>query len=76
MNMALSDWRKLVLSEGDLPEPIMDCNRIDFWLRGDCKRGEACWERIASVAGAETSKAIANLQRMRASHQFEKNRSL
>jgi hypothetical protein len=53
--MNISEWRKLKLNEGILPEAITDSNRIVLWLTGNEQEGPACWERIATVAGAEIS---------------------
>src|SRR5712691_11822336 len=53
--MSIPDWRKLTFSDGVLPEWIPDDNRIVLWLPRSRQERNQCWERIATVPGAEVS---------------------
>src|SRR5438105_10287401 len=53
--MSFPNWRKLAFSDGVLLEAVPDDQRIVFWLPEVRYNGVACMERIATVAGGETS---------------------
>jgi tetratricopeptide (TPR) repeat protein len=51
--MRKADWRTVDLVEGILREPGPDPNRLILWLPGKSEGGLRCWERIATVPGAD-----------------------
>jgi tetratricopeptide (TPR) repeat protein len=51
--MQVPDWRKLVLNDGVLPEPVPDDNRIVLWVAGRREEDGQHWVRIATVARAQ-----------------------
>jgi tetratricopeptide (TPR) repeat protein len=53
--MPIPDWQKLTFTSGIVPERVPGEDRIVLWLPEVRQEGMACWERIATVAGAEIS---------------------
>src|SRR5438874_13257436 len=53
--MNVPDWRKLVLNEGILTEPIADADRIVLWLLSGRDGSMQNWERISTAPHAEVT---------------------
>src|SRR5438046_5254817 len=54
-HMKLPDWRRLVLNEGILTEPIAEDDRIILWLPGGREAGAQQWQRISTAPRAQVT---------------------